>query len=160
VAPERTASVASEYDRVVADSRCPLLRRVSSDLRAIQVDGEVTAAHARWLETDLAALAKGAAKPSEQSLHSLALDLAIALDDVWLPARAQARLVYGLDAVLSGAAAPGEAFDAVVRDVKDLLVASAVDPIEVELLVSDLGAIHGETTGPQPAAADAPPAPR
>ncbi|MBI3271020.1 MAG: hypothetical protein HYZ53_18600 [Planctomycetes bacterium] len=145
---EAVAKVTAAFDQVVSDQQQANLKKLGSDLQALQGDSEVTDAQVQALKSSLRAMADGATKPSQESVNKLATDLSAALDDGSLSTKEQAQLVFDLQTVLNSAHIPPAEVQAAIADAQAILKASNVDSSDVQLIASDLQAIYASMPHP------------
>lgn len=130
----------------VSDAQKQNVKKLVSDLKAIQAESKVTDEMKQDLSEDLLAVYETEkTKPSKSSVKTLAQDLAKALDDSKMSEDELNKLCEDLVMILVSAGISQEQAEKLMEDLQKILKASNVDANDVKTILSDLKTVYKAT---------------
>lgn len=120
------------------------IARIQADIAAIKTGTPATSDQKTQFLKDIAAVARGAIKPSLPTAAKFVNGLTAALAEKALGAPEQARLAQDIEAVLNSAAMPLTQFDAVIADVQAILQVGEIKRAAATAVANDLKAVGQE----------------
>jgi hypothetical protein len=120
------------------------IARIQADIAAIKTGTPATPEQKTQFLKDIAAVVRGAVKPSLPTAAKFVNGLTAALAEKALGAPEQARLAQNIEAVLNSVAMPPTQFDAVIADVQAILQVGDVKRAAAVAIASDLKTVGQE----------------
>jgi hypothetical protein len=117
------------------------VKRITSDIGAIEARGPASPAIVATLEADLTAAARGQVKPGAGAVLSFASTLTTALNSGGLSARQETALAQDLLDVVNSGGVPAAQTQAVITAAQGLLVAGGASPANTQTTLNALDAL-------------------
>ena len=136
----------------VSSAQQQLIDKVQMDLAAIKPGAEISASFKSQVQTDIAALTRGATKPSRAHLVKLTDDLSAALTATTSNVKNQAQLAKDINIVMNSGSpslSPAQS-QSFVSGAQSLLKSGGVGPAETQSVTADLKAIVAELQQSKP----------
>jgi hypothetical protein len=140
-APAPMPPAAPTGPRTMDPAQQQLVDKVQGDLTGIKSDAPVAPDQKQNLETDLLTLAKGATKPSKESVSKLAGDVAAALSGKNVNVKDQAQLAKAMNVVMNNGNVTAAQAQAFVTGTQKILQTAGVGEAQVTAVVTDLKGI-------------------
>jgi len=136
-----TPPAAPTGPRTMDPAQQQLVDKVQGDLTGIKSDAPVAPDQKQNLETDLLTLAKGATKPSKESVSKLAGDLAAALSGKNVNVKDQAQLARAMNVVMNNGNVTAAQAQSFVTTTQKILQTAGVGEAQATAVVTDLKGI-------------------
>jgi len=143
----KTDTASKNKERVSAattDTQKSNVDKLRSDVTGIKSDSQVTPEMKTKLATDIQSMAKGATKPSGESVSALSESLSTAMADGNISKVEKAKLMQNIETVMNSANISAEDLQTVINDSRTILEASGVEQSDVETVISDMQKIGAE----------------
>jgi hypothetical protein len=117
------------------------VKRITSDIAAIEARGSASPAIVATLEADLTAAARGPARPAASAVMGFAADLTTALNSGGLSPKQEAALAQDLIDVVNSGEVPAAQTQGVISGAQAILAAGGANPANTQATVAALEAM-------------------